>query len=165
MQLVTYEDYLTKLEESSYWRGRWDYFSEVLNLLGKIQPTPETILELGTNNFPICKESDRLDLISGPGVIRHDITKVPWPVSPWYDITIGLQIWEHLGNRQAIAFEELMRVSRRAILSFPLGWDCPSDAMHHGITREKIAEWTLGIKPMQTILVPNPNRIIYYWEF
>ena len=88
------------------------------------------------------------------------------------------EVWEHLGDHQAKAFQEVVRVARAAILSFPLLWDCPKDSHnypdHHMITDERIAEWTIGLKPNSIEKVPrfdlttgreNGYRAIYFWTF
>jgi len=55
-----------------------------------------------------------------------------------------------------------MRVTKMAILSFPLNWNHPGDC-HHGITEERISEWTLHVEPVKKVRVGK--RIIYFFIF
>ena len=92
-----------------------------------------------------------------------DARNTPWPIEDKkYDLFIALQVWEHLGDKQGDAFREVMRISRMAILSFPLGWNCPGDC-HHNITKEKISEWTLNMKPDE--IRKADGKLAYFFRF
>ena len=93
-----------------------------------------------------------------------------------YDMFIALQVWEHLVGRQREAFNEVMRISKMAILSFPYMWNCPEDNAnypeHHMIDEKIISEWTLGVEPMKIVKIPRTGekvskgpRLIYFWRF
>jgi hypothetical protein len=146
-------------------------------------------LELGPGPIPVMQDSHLMlnpkDDVPGRPLDRaptqyvHDATQFPWPIADKkYDLFVALQVWEHLGDQQAQAFQEVMRVAGMAILSFPLLWDCPEESHnypeHHMITDDRIAEWSLGLKPERVERVPrfdltigkeNGWRAVYFWKF
>jgi hypothetical protein len=148
-----------------YYDSRWDYYSGAISIINKELPGVKRILELGPYVLPICKGSDTMDKESFlPGLTYlHDATKVPWPIKDSsYDLFIGLQVWEHLSDKQEDAFKEVMRIAKMAIVSFPYEWFCPGD-VHHGIDGKKISRWTLNFKPDR--ILPVGERVIYFWRF
>lgn len=152
-----------KKQDSYYNERRWKYLREVIRIVKRERP--RSILELGPYKAPVVQGSDMMDrdVYFDNLTVQHDATQIPWPQEDkQYDMFIALQVWEHLEGKQQDAFKEVMRVSRQAILSFPYNWDCPGDC-HHGITRDTIHEWTLGIEPEEIIDVHR--RIVYYWRF
>jgi len=165
--IITEREYETLGEEDPYYKkSRWEYLSEVTRILIEEAPFGR-ILELGAYKRPVIKGSDTMDVFRSTNLTYfHDATKVPWPIKDsTYDLFIALQVWEHLGNRQKEAFGEVIRVANRAVMSFPLNWNCPGNC-HHGITEEKIAEWTHHIEPLKKIKVGKKNpRVIYLFRF
>ncbi|MCL2499490.1 MAG: hypothetical protein FWE90_04040 [Defluviitaleaceae bacterium] len=155
---------------------RWDYYSEVVELLESFNDVGP-ILELGPSDLAISSTCDvmvkPLAILILPHntsgkIIEHDATSTPWPIdNKEYDVFVSLQVWEHLGNAQVNAFKEVIRVSKRAILSFPYKWKCAPDNCHYMIDESKISEWTCGVQPAKKIIVPgnNSTKIIYYYEF
>jgi hypothetical protein len=188
MELMTYEDFEDVLAktESDYYEGRWAYFSRVVEII-EAQNDIHKVLELGPSALPVVKDGDVMvfpkedkwgrPIQKASREYAHDATMTPWPISDKaYDLFIALQVWEHLGGRQKEAFQEVMRISRMAILSFPYLWNCPKDNAnypeHHMIDEKIIAGWTLGVKPVEVILIPRTGakvskgpRIIYFWRF
>jgi SAM-dependent methyltransferase len=187
IDLMTYEDYKMLLsgEAGTYYRGRWEYFKEVIAL---IQPLSlSTILEIGPGYLPLVKNADLLlhpqdDHFGKPGdcpgkIIIHDVTVKPWPIDDRaYDLVIALQVWEHLDNKQPRAFRELKRITKRAILSVPYQWvggmEKPMHRLHRDIDRELIADWTLNIPPQREMIIPRTGaefskgpRFVGYWDF
>ncbi len=90
----------------------------------------EKVLELGPAFQTIVKNCDimvkpEIDVWGRPEKyinkeFKHDAIVVPWPIDDKaYDLFIALQVWEHLERKQKEAFEEVMRTSKAAILSFP----------------------------------------------
>ena len=59
-------------------------------------------------------------------------------------------------------FDEIKRISKNAILSFPYKWNVPGN-IHHNIDENIIKKWTNNFKPTNTILVAD--RIIYIFNF
>ena len=187
MELMTYKDFesLLNSEAGTYYQGRWAYFSEVIEII-KEQSDIDKVLELGPSFMPIVKDSDimvkpEIDnwgrlITQAPKEYLQDATKIPWPIKDKeYDIFIALQVWEHLFDKQREAFQEVMRISKMAILSFPYLWDCPRDNAnypeHHIIDEKIIANWTLNIEPVRIIKIPRTGervskgpRIIYLWK-
>lgn len=187
MNIMTENDFNALLQGpgAKYYEGRWDYYKEVISIITDIKPA--SVLELGPGKHTMVQNSDIMvrpedDAWGRPEnevgkVISFNATEKPWPVADKsYDLFIALQVWEHLDNKQARAFREVVRSSRQAILSFPLMWDCPKDnpnyPEHHMIDEELIADWTLGIKPVKVINIDRSGpevskgpRIIYYWDF
>jgi hypothetical protein len=187
LELMTHKDYelLVSGEFKGYYLGRWEYFKKVIEIIEQL--SVEKVLEIGPGHLPIVKNADILlnpqddhfgkpDHMDGQ-VIMHDVTVKPWPLKDkQYDLVVALQVWEHLDNKQTRAFREVMRVSKRAILSFPYQWDGGSEKymhrLHRDIDIELIQDWTLNIKPAEKIEIPRTGpefskgkRMICYWEF
>lgn len=161
MKFVTRKDFDAVSAGATYWVGRWPYVAEAARMAEKINPS--TAIELGPNGLTIVKDCVTMGL-TGPNSIQHDATKAPWPIpNKSYDLFVALQVWEHLGSQQGLAFSEVMRISKNAILSFPYMWSRPKDPVHHMITDDKIKEWTLGVKPEETIVACK--RKIYRYKF
>lgn len=195
MEFMTKSEFDELKKRYGYFGDRWRYFKEVINLIK--EEKFDSVLELGPAKKSIVKFADVMDF-SGDKIpnlkYKWDATKTPWPIEDKkYDLFIALQVWEHLyekkkgpcweGPKQREAFREVMRISKNAILSFPFEWHCPrSCPSHHNITKKKIAEWTLNVKPVKKIRVYNhksikkrfinfllfrkiPSRIIYFFKF
>ena len=163
MEPITEADYQRALGECPYYAGRWGYYRLALGFAG----SPPSVLELGPHWLPLFPGGDTMDLdaVLSP-TYRHDARVTPWPVeSGRYDLFIGLQVWEHLGASQADAFREVMRIARRAVLSFPWEWDCPTDPVHHGVNAAVMARWTCGVPVAGRALSPDGARLVCYWEF
>ena len=107
-----------------------------------------------------------------------DATIKPWPIKDkLYDMFIALQVWEHLDGKQTRAFREVMRIAKKAVLSFPYHWDGgivdkPSHRAHRNIDMELITDWTLGVEPKLTIEIGRTGsdfskgpRMICFWDF
>jgi len=172
LQVITYQDFLEAEKEDRYFRGRWSYFSVVVDLVQKIKP--KSVLELGPYKLPLVKGADTMDIRKHIENLTylHDANKIPWPIADnKYDLFIACQVWEHLDNKQKEAFKEVMRISRRAILSFPYKWrykngpKTASQKRHANIDDAKIAEWTLHKKPKKIIFNHNKKYAVYYFEF
>lgn len=187
LDIMTKKDFdlLMQSQMADYYKDRWAYFKEVIAIIKIIKP--ENALELGPAKHTIIKNCDIMvhqkdDSWGKPvnkvnKIFYHNATIKPWPVNDKsYDVFIALQVWEHLDNKQARAFREVMRISRSAILSFPFNWNCPEDnpnyPEHHMIDKELIGDWTLNIEPKKIIQVERTGtkvskgpRLIYYWEF
>lgn len=166
MRFLTKEEYFKRANEIKYWRKtrneRWKYMSVVLEELKR--HNPNSILEAGTNALPLSKDSYVLasrqsDLVNKNGII-HDLDEFPYPFQDkQFDFFVALQVWEHLKNKQR-AFQEICRISKNIILSFPYKWG-KSDKSHNNIDDEMISKWTNGVKPTYTKLVGK--RKIYFW--
>lgn len=187
MELMTRDDFDALLEgpQRKYYMGRWEYFSVVLGIIQHLDVT--TVLELGPGYMPIVRDADIMlgpeeDHFGRPKNVRgktivHDATIKPWPIQDKaYDLLVALQVFEHLDNKQSRAFREVMRVSKRAILSFPYSWQGGDPKwmhrLHRNIDGELIRDWTLGRKPLQIVEIPRTGsefskgpRLVYYWEF
>jgi len=158
----------------------------VINIIQENQGITKE-LELGPSWQTIVKNCDIMvkpenDVWGRPEkyvkkVYEHNATVTPWPIGDKkYDLSIALQVWEHLEGKQRSAFKEVMRTSKMAILSFPYMWDCPKDNAnypeHHLIDEKIIGEWTLKIEPTKIIKIPRTGdrvskgpRVIYFWKF
>lgn len=161
---ITYAEFEEIAKEHKYYKGRWEYFEKVIDIVKR--ESPNSVLEIGPYLLPIIKNADTMDIhVYLPDLtFHHDATDVPWPIEDGqYDLCIALQLWEHLLDKQQDAFKEVMRVSKKAILSFPHKWDTPWDPIHHNIDEKKIAEWTLYVEPVEVIIVGR--RTIYFFDF
>ena len=163
IKFITKKEFDKLKAEDIYWKDRWGYLEEVINILSK--ESFNSVLELGPYKETLVKGSDVMDINPFYQNIKYkwNATKTPWPIEDKkYDLFIALQVWEHLKDKQKEAFGEVIRISKMAVLSFPLNWNCPGNC-HHGITEEVIADWTLNIEPVKKIQVKN--RIIYFFKF
>ncbi|QDT35559.1 class I SAM-dependent methyltransferase [Thalassoglobus polymorphus] len=169
MEFVSYEEFQKLASTDKYYhQSRWDLYSKVQELLAASGAT--SVLELGAYRLPLVKGSDTMDRNDKfhPTYIQ-DAGETPWEIpDAHYDMFVALQVWEHLEGRQVTAFQEVKRVAREAILSFPYRWNCPKNPSHHAITEETIASWTDGETPEEVIVIPSTNnhrRIIYRYDF
>jgi hypothetical protein len=189
IELMSYEDYKSLLIEgpqADYYLGRWDYYKEVIEII-KRENVKNTV-ELGPGYMPIVKNGDVIlnpldDPFGKPNESDSkeyvfDATITPWPIADkTYNMFIALQVWEHLDGKQTRAFREVMRIAKKAILSFPYNWDGgiidrPSHRAHRDIDMELIRDWTLGIEPKLTIEIGRTGpefskgpRMICFWDF
>lgn len=174
---ATFADFEKKSSKDKYYaksaKSHWECYREVIKIIKNLDFN--SVLELGPYKIPVIKNADIMDKWpKAPRLtIFHDATQTPWPIKDkQYDLFIALQVWEHLKGKQKQAFKEVMRISKMAILSFPLNWNVPGNC-HHNITEEKIAQWTLGVKPEKKIIAGNfirkllnqNLRIIYFFKF
>ncbi|MGB2600060.1 MAG: hypothetical protein WBD04_08035 [Candidatus Omnitrophota bacterium] len=163
IKTVTFTEFQKIRKEDRYYDGRWGYFKKAISIAKK--ESPAKVLELGPRRLPIIRGSDIMDNLAHGEELTyvHDAKITPWPVKDAsYDMFIGLQVWEHLGDKQARAFKEVMRISKSAILSFPYKCYSPGDC-HHDIDEKKIAEWTLHIMPEK--IIKTGQIIIYFFNF
>jgi hypothetical protein len=170
MRVITRADFDAMEKQDPYYRGRWEYYAEIIKIVEDLDPQPESVLEIGAYRLPLFRESHTLDRMRHlPSLTyEHDATEVPWPIEDQrYDLAIAMQVWEHLGDAQVDAFGELRRVSKRAIMSFPLEWNKPDNPTHHGITEEKISTWVHGLTPTFRLVTGRPQwrRLIYLLDF
>jgi len=147
----------------SYYRRRWPYLKEVIDFVKRERP--KHVIELGAYLIPLIRNSHVMDIEQGMPQQKyvHDATVFPWPIGDdQYDLFIGLQVWEHLDQKQEEAFKEVMRVSRMAVISFPYRWYCPGD-IHHNIDTKTITRWTMHVPPEKIVQVGR--WIIYFFRF
>lgn len=173
-RLATHDDFkLVQAETPDYWSDRrWDYMSVVIEMLRKSVGV-DAVLEIGAAGFPLVQGSTVMDVWFRPDV-EHNAAETPWPFQDrTFDMVVGLQVWEHLTyhgkGAQELAFKELMRVGRRAILSFPYLWETKDkDNCHYMIDKDRINEWTCGVPPCEVVEIGAGSRcprLIYRWEF
>ncbi len=164
IKTLTYAQFKKLGEQDSYYKeDRWTYFKKVIDIVNNLEFN--RVLELGAYKQPLVYGADVMDVSPNfPNLAyQHNATEIPWPIEDQaYDLFIALQVWEHLQGKQVEAFNEVRRIARMAILSFPLNWYCPGNC-HHGITEEIIAGWTHHIPPVKKIQVGI--RIIYFFRF
>jgi len=174
MSTMTLSEFRELEKQDPYYESRWKYFKKVIGIINR--ESFKSVLELGPYKQPIVHGSDIMDRRADfPNLTyEHDATNIPWPIKDkQYDLFIALQVWEHLEKNKQDAFKEVMRISKMAILSFPLNWNFPGDC-HDGITEKDIAEWTLNTSPVKKIKIKQPrlfrkthiwDRIIYFFKF
>ena len=177
MAYLTRETFLQRVEQSGskYWQEgknyRWQYMEYVISILKEICPDDSRLIEAGTSGMPL---SDVSTLYEYP---ERDLNIVPYMTciedepetavripNYCYDAFVALQVWEHLDNQSA-AFQEVMRIAKSAVLSFPYKWPAGKghDARHVGIDGKKIEKWTCGVVPEQIRIINH--RAIYHWRF
>lgn len=166
---LTFNDFRRAEKANPYWAGRWPYLDAAIRVLREHAPIGQ-VLELGANGLPLVAEADTMDLNPDlPGLTYvHDVKQIPWPIAAKnYDTFIALQVWEHLEDQQQAAFREVVKISRRALLSFPFEWEFPaSDDPHRMISSETIAQWTCSVKPVSRTMVHTPiKRLVLFFDF
>ncbi len=169
---ISYQDFVEVEKKDPYYKGRWSYFSLVIDLIEKAKPA--SVLELGPFRLPLVKGADTMDVVKVLDRLTyfHDATKIPWPIQDGkYDLFIACEVWEHLGNRQKEAFREVRRIARRALFSFPYKWKYPpgskdEEALSHAdIDEGRIAAWTQSMKPKTVVFSKDRKFVVYYFEF
>jgi hypothetical protein len=167
MRTVNFEEYNRAAKRDLYLKGsinRWTYYEKVIDIIKR--ENPKSVLELGPRTLPIVNGSDTMDKIEHIESLTflHDATKFPWPINnSSYDMFIALQVWEYLKGKQQEAFEEVIRISKKAIISFPYKWIFTTRISHWNINDRKIKKWTLNIRPVEVHI--KARRAIYFFEF
>ena len=182
MDFITYDDVLKIRKQSSwsdrYYKNRWDYLKEIIDQVKKLDDV-ERILEMGPFKSPIVVGEDIIDItdvnvkyypIDTGKFIKHDCSKTPYPIEDKeYDLVISSQVLEHLGlkGEQKDIFNEIKRISRKAIISLPYMWFAPNERDHHMIDERMINKWTNNYKPIfeQINGTRNSKRIMLVYEF
>ena len=159
-----------------YYKSRWTYMSVACRIAGELieKYDLQSALELGPHLRPVIVGADVMDrsanaeLRSEGRVIIHDATASPWPVADeQYGLFVGLQVFEHLPGMQKVAFREVCRVARHAIISLPIDWemDDPKN-VHHRISRDMALAWFEPVMPTR-VEVGNAGprkRMIFVFE-
>ena len=173
---MTGAEFATALERAPYYRGRGLYISMAARLADDLiaRHGLRSALELGPHLRTVVTGADVMVLedLGGPEGARsqvlHDATQTPWPFPDRaYDLFVGLQVFEHLGAAQPMAFAEVARVARHAIISLPIDWDLPDPSdIHHMIRHEQVLAWFAPRVPTR-IVEGNPGprrRVMYVFE-
>lgn len=159
-----------------YYRYRWGYTSVVCDAASELidRHGLSTALELGPFKRSTIVGADVMDRLSHPDLelesrlIVHDATVVPWPFADQaYDLFVALQVFEHLGDRQAVAFGQVRRIARHAIISLPIDWEMMDPTnIHHQISNETALSWFAPTVPTRIVLGnPAPHkRLVYVFE-
>ena len=161
-----------------YYKGRGRYMSVAARLAGELIEAHglQSALELGPHLRPVIVGADvmdvraQADLEIAPSArfVHHDASQAPWPVGDReYDLFVALQVFEHLGNAQNTAFQEVRRVARHALISVPIDWemDDPTNC-HHRISEERALSWFHPAAPTR-VEVGNTGprkRLIFVFE-
>ena len=172
------EEFQAVAERFPYYKGRWKYMFVAGALSGDIIDTyrAKNALELGPHLRPVIVGADVMDLdersretLEGAGhVVVHDATVTPWPIADKrYDLFVALQVFEHLGTRQAEAFREVCRVARHAIISVPIDWQMADPTnCHHQLSAETALSWFLPLVPTRIVMGNDgpKKRLIFVFE-
>ena len=173
-RLLTKSIFDEMAKEDSYFSGRWDYIEEILLELSKLDDC-FNILEMGPYKLPLVKGEDVIDInaafksyypIEINKFIQFDCSKTPYPIKDKeYDLVIACQVLEHLGihGEQKNIFDELERISSKAIISLPYKWFSPVMRDHHMIDKKVINHWAKGRKPIYERI--STQRIIQIYDF
>ena len=175
---LTKAEFEAVVKRHPYYRGRGRYMSRAAGLAGDLIEAHglQSALELGPHLRPVIVGADvmdvrtQADLEIAPSArfVHHDASQAPWPVEDGaYDLFVALQVFEHLGNNQNVAFQEVRRVARHALISVPIDWemDDPTNC-HHRISEERALSWFQPVVPTR-VEVGNTGprkRLIYVFE-
>ena len=176
---MTREQFNELVKLHPYYRGRGGYYSAAMDILRR--EGCREVLEIGPAAVPLVPGSPVMQFHKASPHVRvesptyvWDAGKTPWPIGTGrYDAAVALQVWEHLDGRQREAFAELRRVARFAVLSFPYKWRPAKGQkkdVHHDVTDETIAAWTLGAPAKDRVVVkddevPGVLRMVCSFEF
>lgn len=115
------KEYREDLKRSNERLGKW--FIQRISITKKW--SKGNILELGCGEFPVFKESVKMDIVKIDGCIQADCNK-PFPIKKKFDTIIGLELIEHLWNVDGFLDECHSHLNKhgRLILSTPniLSW-------------------------------------------
>ncbi len=173
-RLLTKDIFDEMVEKDSYFSERWKYIEEILLELNKLDDC-FNILEMGPYKLPLVKGEDVIDIndqykdqypFKVNKFIKFDCSEVPYPIKDKeYDLVIACQVLEHLGiyGEQKDIFDEIERISKKAIISLPYKWFNPDMRDHHMIDRKVINHWARGRKPIYEKI--SGPRIIQIYEF
>ena len=162
--LNTKEKYDYVCSFSPYYIWRWKLFEEAMDMLVGLDAS--RVIEIGSYFYPVIAWADTFDIKGTPNKLM-DLDFMPWDIADkQYDLLIALQTLEHL-ERRKLAFNEIKRVAKSALISLPYEWNEPDDHIHHNITMETINKWTGGEVPVKTFIGGDENKkqIILYYKF
>lgn len=171
------KDIFEKLDKHDkyYTNERWLHFSEVISLIKQFDKI-DNVLEIGPYKSPFFKNSDIMDIVRYEYpfdinlFIKHDCSKVPFPVDDKkYDLVIASQVLEHLGIRgqQVKVFDEIERISHKAIITLPYKWHVPNFRHHHMIDEKVFDVWASNREYSTQKIGGNGDfrRILRVYEF
>ena len=172
-RVLTKDTYDNIVSSDNYFEGRWEYFNDIIKELKKLKDCFK-ILEIGPYKLPLVEGEDVIDRDnfreSFPyeinKLIFHDCSIVPYPIKDKeYDLVIACQVLEHLGlfGEQRNIFDELERISKKAIISLPYKWFAPELRDHHMIDENVISHWANGREPSYQQI--SGTRIIQIYDF
>lgn len=147
-----------------YSQNRWKWFREAMDMLVGLDVCK--ILELGSYLYPVVPRAWTVDIKGTPKEFL-DLDLMPWHFKDkQFDLVICLQTLEHL-ERRKMAFDEIRRISKSALISLPFEWNSPEDFLHHNIMKETIKDWTNGDIPVKELIGGDENKkqIILYYKF
>ena len=173
-KFLTKEDVEKLTEKDSYYETRWTYYNEIIEIVEKLGDIGN-VLELGPYKSPLTENTDVMDItdeyiddypLNINSFYKHDCSLTPYPIEDKkYDLVIACQVIEHLGiyGQQKNIFNELERISKRAIISLPYKWYAPDMRDHHMIDERMINHWANNRKYTFEMIVSS--RIIRIYEF
>ena len=183
----TYQEKIDRLPTSDdlkpYWKrsykSRWCYFKEIINEINKLTNGIDNpkILELGAFCINFTDVSDNIDIninyidydnVHNEIYIMDLREEKRWDIpDKHYDLVIASQIFEHLEGHQLFTFNEIKRVSKKAIITIPYKWNSPNDKMHHNITTDHFDKWTdnFMFNEQYAVRCNNLLRLFRIYEF
>ncbi len=178
-RIITKDIFEEVRKKDPYYEGRWNYISKIIAQLMKLDDV-NSVLEFGPYKLPYVRGSDIIDEtdeckdeypIEIGNFIEYDCSLFPLPIEDKsYDLVIACQVIEHLGieGQQAKFFNEMERISKKAIISLPYKWFRPFFRDHHMIDENVITYWSNNRKPIFE-LITGENlrnlRIIQIYDF
>lgn len=175
--IITEDIFNDLMKKEPYYEGRWDYYSEIIEKLHEFNNI-NSVLEIGPYKLPFVIGSDIIDVrdkysadfpIEIGNFIKHDCSNIPLPFeNKSYDLVIACQVLEHIGiyGEQVELFNELERISNKALISLPYLWHRPKSRDHHMIDKKMINFWAGNRKPTFELISGNSSkRILLLYEF
>lgn len=176
IQALTRKEFTSLSRRYAWYKGRAAYMSAASLVAADLIARHGLVsaLELGPHLRPIVTGADAMELNEratpegARRLIVQDATNTPWPFEDGaYGLFVGLQVFEHLGTAQPMAFAEVARVAKHAIISLPIDWVCEDPTnCHHQISNERALSWFAPRIPTR-IIEGNPgpsSRLVYVFE-
>lgn len=174
-RVLTKEIFDEKLSDDPYYEDKWEYLDGVIKQIIKFDES-EFVLELAPYKSPLVRLEDVMDNnsdcvnqypYSTEGFIHHDYSKVPYPIEDKeYDLVIACQILENCGmdGEQKMVFDELERISKRAIITLPYKWFNPQNRENHMLDENVFDYWAGNRKPVFEQIVGGYILRVYEFE-
>lgn len=162
-----------------YWQSRLEslYYRAVFQVVSVVGRDARSILDVGSGDTSYIKWFgwiDRKVQVSPKfkeqleGVERISADFFEWEPGERFDVTICLQVLEHVRNAAAFC-ERLKATTSHLVISVPYKWRAGSakNHVHDPVDEEKLGAW-MKVPANYHFIVPEPfgaRRLIAYYDF
>lgn len=163
---------------SSYWERRYTllYYFAVFQVVSAVGRNARSILDVGSGNTDYIKwfgwidRKVQLNLKFNnelAGVERIEADFLNWNVTEFFDVTICLQVLEHVEEAEKFC-DKLKETSSNLVISVPYKWRAGNSKshVHDPVDKDKLRSW-MKLKPNHSLVVAEPfgsRRLIAYYD-